>query len=102
MGLFEAIEKNIQDIVNIIKDIRKPALYSSKWFEQTSDAVLKVEREKVRIDYCQSGDDFTKACNLERLLGRFDKELSKRAWAGQEPKASSIRREHSWYLPNDD
>lgn len=100
-GLMETM-KTIKAIVKIIQDIKNPSLYSSRWFEQASDKLLKTEREKVRIDYCCSGDNFSKACDLERLLNRFDRELSKRSWAGRVPKAPSVNREHGWYLPNRD
>ena len=95
-------KKIIKEIVNIIDAIKKPVLYSSRWFEQASNALLKAEREKVRIDYCRSGDDFSKACEFERLLNRFDRELSKRSWGGRVPKAPIINREHGWYLSNND
>ena len=43
-------------------------------------AELNWEREKVRLLYCSSGDDFSAACYFENLLRRFDKELRKRMW----------------------
>ena len=86
---------------NLKKEISKQNKYSSKWFESVTDDVLSAEREKVRIDYCGSGDNFNEACRLERLLGLFDKEMSKRAWGGETPRPPSIHREHGWYLPND-
>ena len=76
--------------------------YSGKWLNGASDDELNTEREKVRQAYCSSGDDFDRACNLQNTLYRFDKELSKRAWGDEKPKAPSIHREHGWYLPNDD
>lgn len=84
------------------EEIEKANLYSSKWFEKVSDAELELEREKVRLAYCSSGDDFSKASSLQKLLWRFDKEMSKRAWGDEIPHAPSIHREHGWYLPNDD
>ena len=80
------------------KEIEK---YSSKWFVAASDSLLNDEREKVRQAYCSAGSDFSLACRLEKLLGLFDKVLSKRAWDGKEysyPKHGS----HGWYLPSDD
>ena len=47
------------------------------------------------------GSDYSEAVRLENLLRRFDKELSRRAWAGEEP-GYPVHREHGWYLPNDD
>ena len=55
-------------------------MYGSKWFETVTDDVLSTEREKVRLDYCASGDNFSEASRLQNLLWRFDKEMSKRAW----------------------
>lgn len=77
-------------------------LYSSKWFKNATDAELDIAREKVRLDYCSSGDDFKAAYSLQNLLRRFDDEMSKRAWGNETPHAPSIHREHGWYLPNDD
>lgn len=48
-------------------------MYSSKWFETVTDDVLSTEREKVRLDYCASGDNFSEASRLQNLLWRFDK-----------------------------
>lgn len=93
----------LQELLDNLKDeVEKASLYSSKWFEKATDAELNAAREKVRLDYCSSGDDFKAACSLQNLLGRFDKELSKRAWGDEIPHAPSIHREHGWYLPNDD
>ena len=86
---------------NLQEEIKKANLYSSKWFETASDAELKLEREKVRLAYCSSGDDFSAASALQNLLWRFDKEMSKRAWGNRIPCAPSIHREHGLYLPND-
>lgn len=87
---------------NLKEEIRKSNLYSRKWFENASKMELDLEREKVRLEYCSSGDDFSRACYLENLLRRFDNELSKRAWGDEIPHAPRIHREHGWYLPNDD
>ena len=93
----------IKELFDNLKDeIEKANLYSSKWFENATDAELDTAREKVRLDYCSSGDDFKAACSLQNLLGRFDEEMSKRAWGNETPRAPSIHREHGWYLPNDD
>ena len=93
----------IKELFDNLKDeIEKANLYSGKWFENATDAELDTAREKVRLDYCSSGDDFKAACSLQNLLGRFDKEMSKRAWGNETPHAPSIHREHGWYLSNDD
>ena len=76
--------------------------YSSKWLNNASDDELDTEREKVRQAFCSSGDNYEKASKLQNTLYRFDKEMSKRAWGDEEPKAPSIHREHGWYLSNDD
>ena len=86
---------------NLKDEVEKANLYSSRWFEKATDAELNAAREKVRLDYCASGDDFKAACSLQNLLGKFDKELS-RAWGDEIPCAPSIHREHGWYLSNDD
>lgn len=67
-----------------------------------SDDVLDKEREKVRLMYCSSGDNFFEASRLQKLLWRFDDEMNKRAWGDEIPHAPSIHREHGWYLSNDD
>ena len=84
------------------KEITKVDMYSSKWFETVTDETLNMEREKVRIAYCSSGDNFSEADRLEKLLNMFNKEISKRAWGDEIPHAPNINREHGWYLPNDD
>lgn len=87
---------------NLNGEVKKVNMYSSKWFETVTDEVLNTEREKVRLAYCSSGDNFSEASRLQNLLWRFDKEMSKRAWGDEIPHAPSIHREHGWYLPNDD
>lgn len=84
------------------EEIKKDEMYTVGWFESVADEVLNKEREKVRVEYCSSGDDFVKASRLQNLLWRFDEEMSKRAWGNETPHAPSIHREHGWYLPNDD
>lgn len=84
------------------EEIEAANLYSSDWFSKATDAELDLEREKVRLAYCSSGDNFGEASRLQNLLWRFDKEMSKRAWGDEIPHAPSIHREHGWYLSNDD
>ena len=69
---------------------------------KATDAELDVEREKVRLAYCSSKDNYSEVCRLQNLLWRFDKEMHKRAWGDEVPHAPRIQREHGWYLPNDD
>ncbi len=87
---------------NLSEDIKKANMYTPKWFKTVTDEALSTEREKVRLAYCSSGDNFSEASRLQNLLWRFDKEMSKRAWGDEIPHAPSIHREHGWYLPNDD
>lgn len=87
---------------NLKEEISKPDIYSSKWFKTVSNDALNEEREIIRVKYCSSSDDFSEACRLERLLLRFDEELSIRKWGDKTPEAPKIYREHGWYLPNDD
>lgn len=84
------------------EEIKKDNMYSSKWFESVADETLSTEREKVRLAYCSSGDNFSEASRLQNLLWRFDKEMSKRTWGDETPHAPGIHREHGRYLPNDD
>ena len=72
-------------------------LYSNATDEELSD-----EREKIRQDFCNPNfdDDYQEECHT--TLGRFDREMSKRAWGNEEPQAPSIHREHGWHLPNND
>lgn len=84
------------------EEIKKANMYSSRWFETLTDDALSTEREKVRLSYCSSGDNFSEASRLQNLLWRFDQEMSKRAWDDEIPHAPSIHREHGRYLPNDD
>ena len=83
------------------EEIKKANMYSSKWFETVTDETLNTEREKVRLAYCSSGNNFSEASRLQNLLWRFDKEMNKRAWGDEIPHAPSIHREHGWYLSND-
>lgn len=98
--------KNKDAFLKLWKELQEKVktanMYSAKWFESVSDTELEVEREKVRLAYCSSGENFSESCALERLLNRFDREMSKRAWGDEIPHAPSIHREHGWYLPNDD
>lgn len=76
--------------------------FGKKWFSSASDSELASERERVRKEYCSSGDDFSKASKLQKELQQFDREMSKRSWGDKEPTSPSTHREHGWYLSNDD
>ena len=100
------LEVKNKDTIKILwkqlnEEIKKANMYSSKWFETVTDETLNTEREKVRLAYCSSGNNFSEASRLQNLLWRFDKEMNKRAWGDESPHAPSIHREHGWYLSND-
>lgn len=76
--------------------------YDSEWFESISDEELSMEREIVRKQWCSYGGDESLALRLEKLLRKFDSELSKRAENKHVDSGVRIHREHGWYLPNDD
>lgn len=70
-----------------------------------SDQELEDEREVVRERYVSS-DDVDKADALYREMHRYDEEMTRRAnetYARENPNPPEPRRrEHGWYLPNDD
>ncbi len=68
--------------------------YSYRWFKSAPDSDLETEREKVRVAFCSAGDDFDLACESEKLLWKFNEEMSKRAWAGEKPSGPAFQREH--------
>lgn len=82
-------------------DEKEPDEYSSKWFDSLSDEELDKEREKVRLEYCSSGDDFDRASSLQRLLWHFDDIIRARHDDGSEP-GYPVHREHGWHLLEDD
>ena len=79
----------------------EPAKYTSRWFREVPDDVLKSERELVAKEYASSGDDFKKSCGWQNLLIYFDKIIRNRETTDDEA-AFPVRREHGWYLSNDD
>lgn len=74
----------------------------SNFLKNATDEELDIEREKVRLDYCNPHLDEQYRTECHKKLERFDDEMSKRAWGDEEPHAPSYHREHGWYLPNDD
>ena len=46
--------------------------YSYRDIRKMSDDEWKTNRERVRKEYCNSGDDINKAERLEKTLNRFD------------------------------
>ena len=51
---------------------------SSPCLSSLSDEELNEEREKVRLDFCASGNDFDRAVQLQKELYRYDDELLRR------------------------
>ena len=74
--------------------------YSYLWFKKASVQELEVEREKVRQAYCSSSGDMTG--RLQNLLFLFDKEISKKTLSSADEYIYPPKREHGWYLQNDD
>lgn len=82
--------------------IRRRNLYSTKWFQTASDEELNIEREKIRLDWCSTGNSLSEGDRLYDLLHRFDDEMIRREWEDEKPCPPKVHREHGWYLPNDD
>ena len=65
---------------------------------------MDIEREKIRLQYCSAGIDYSLGIELEHILHLFDSEMEIRKRTENEnidydyPK----HREHGWYLANDD
>jgi hypothetical protein len=72
------------------------------FLKNATDEELAAEREKVRLDFCIPNLDENYRISCRNKLSAFDAEMSKRAWGDEEPHAPSRRREHGWYLSNDD
>lgn len=98
--------KNIDTLMElwgvIQEEIKKGTKYSARWFKNIADAELMAEREIVRLEYCASGTDSSKALRLESLLSLFDVEKSRRDWGKKTPHVTNIPREHGKYLMNDE
>ena len=74
----------------------------SDFLGNATDDELDADREKVRLDYCNTDLDDDYRINCQNTLRAFNSEMSKRAWGDEEPHAPNYHREHGWYLPNDD
>ena len=94
----EQIKHITKEIIEKIKNLK---FYNDIWFSTASDVELELEREKVRLAFCSEGQNSEHAEYLYNILRRFDNEMSRRTWKNEIPVASSIHREHGWYLPND-
>lgn len=68
----------ILDAVGIV-DFSMMNSESTSSLSSLSDDELQTKREKVRLDYCSSGNSFEKAVQLEKELDRFDNEMRRRA-----------------------
>jgi len=78
--------------------------YSDSFFRNATDEELATEREKVRVEYANSGLTNKSDEEVDRLywlLNKFDNVMSKRAWNGEEP-TGPVHTEHGWYLSEDD
>ena len=72
------------------------------FLKNANDEELETEREKVRLDFCNPDLDSDYRINCQKVLGMFDREMSKRAWGNEKPHAPSYHSEHGWYLSSDD
>ena len=72
------------------------------FLRNAKDEELETEREKVRLDFCNPNLDTDYRINCQKVLGMFDREMSKRAWGDEKPHAPSYHSEHGWYLSSDD
>lgn len=66
-----------------------------------SDDELNEERERIRKEFCSSGDDFEKASRLQNMLYAIDDEIRSRN-SGDEETGYPVHTEHGWYLSEDD
>lgn len=89
------------ELFKLLSD-KENSKYSNKWFESASEDELEMEREKVRLEYCSAGDNYTLASQLQRLLLKFDDVIRNRASSSSDDYEYPKHREHGWYLPNDD
>lgn len=76
--------------------------YTDRWFEIATDDELSKERENIRLKYLSSEIDSSQSTYHEHLLRKFDKVMNERAWGDKAPHPPTYRREHGYYLPNDD
>jgi hypothetical protein len=80
--------------------------YSNYWFENVSLEELEVEREKVRLAWCNR--EYTKTLNnseiqdLQNLLWRFDDFIRIKKYDNDDKVTNLPKSQHGWYLPEDD
>ena len=70
-----------------------------------TDDVLNAEREKARLAWLDSSRnrDYANVTKYEQLMAWYDKELHRRSEIKYANCTGSLpRREHGWYLPNND
>lgn len=76
--------------------------YNKSFFKKASDEVLRQEREKVRVEYANSGLNNVSDERFNRLfnmLHTFDREMANRAWTGE--VGYPTHTSHGWYLTGD-
>lgn len=80
--------------------------YSQYWFNNASLQELVVEREKVRLAWCNP--QYTKKLkdyeiyDLQELLWKFDEYMRKKEYITNSEANNLPKHQHGWYLPEDD
>ena len=79
------------------------------WFKSSSDDDLRSEKARIQSDTDWSSGSILNGDFDEEIkkLDNIDEELNRRAWEQYNSEDHSndsygVRREHGWYLPNDD
>ena len=75
------------------------------WLRTKTSAYLRRKREKMNHYYGSTANrSFDRLC---KKIDAIDQELNRRSWkkynrSEKTDKSYGVRREHGWYLPNDD
>ena len=79
------------------------------WFKSASDDDLRSEKSRIQSDTDWSSGSILNGDfdNEIKQMDDIDEELNQRAWdrynsEDRSDKSYGVRREHGWYLPNDD
>ena len=84
-------------------------MFGKDWLKSADEAELRSKKTEI-----ESGTDWSSGSILDgdfddeiEVLDAIDEEINQRAWDkyNSEPstgKSYGVRREHGWYLPNDD
>ena len=73
--------------------------YSQNWLRHASEEELKMERERVRRAFGESGKNMKESVRLEHQLKMFDKEEGRRNSKKYVPSDKPLRhREHDYIL----